>query len=93
MIKDAKKNGLLTEVNFDETSIVFSPPESDFHQFFEKILSDMLFVVSDINPVARVTTFNQYTQGIISDQGPRFKFMIEESESYSELRENITHQI
>lgn len=31
MVKDGKKNGLVTEVTFDESSLVFSPPESDFH--------------------------------------------------------------
>ena len=49
----------------------------------------MLSIVADIQMIGNHSYFNQYTQGIISDKGPRFKAIIENSEEYNDCIENI----
>jgi len=53
----------------------------------------MLSIVSDITMIGNHSYFNQYTQGIISDKGLWFWFIIEDSEDYNNVKNQISNWI
>lgn len=72
--------------------MAFDPPEGEFVQSFEKLLTDIQTVCSDIARVITHPQFNQYTQGLSSDTGLRFKDIVEGSESYRLTKRLITNK-
>jgi hypothetical protein len=50
-------------------------------------------VTSEIQRVINYSDFHVVISGLISDSGPRFKNIIDESENYKDIREQITEHI
>ena len=56
--------------------MAFDPPEADFVQLFDKILTDIQTICSDIVRVITHLQFNQYTQLLSSETGLRFQEIV-----------------
>jgi hypothetical protein len=79
-----KKYGITTTVSFDteEQGMSFTPAKNEFLSQFEKILADMKSVTSDVQRVISNNDFHQFIHGLISDSGPKFNLIVDQSEDY-----------
>ena len=72
--------------------MAFDPPEADFVQSFDKILTDIQTLCSDIARVITHPQFNQYTQGLSSETGLRFQEIVNGSENCKLTKNRITNK-
>lgn len=89
MAKDSKKYGIQTTVSFAQEDMSFEPAKSEFITQFEKILQDMQSVTEEVSRVISHQDFHQFIHGLISDSGPRFRAIVEDSEAYSTSKTTI----
>ena len=89
MDQDDRKAGIGTKIDYSDTGMVFNPAEDEFVQQFEKLLGDMKQTCSEINRVIQHPMFNQYTQGLVSNSGLKFKDIVDNSEAYNETKVKI----
>ena len=82
MMMEDKKAGITWLIQYDEGGMAFDPPEVDFVQSFDKILTDIQTICSDIARVITHLRFNQYTKGILSETVLRFQEIKNGSENY-----------
>lgn len=71
----------------------FEPAKSEFITQFEKILQDMQSVTEEVSRVISHQDFHQFIHGLISDSGPRFRAIVEDSEAYSTSKTTIQRRI
>ena len=92
---NTKKYNIQTTVSYDtkENGLTFNPTKQDFFSHFDKILQDMLGVTADVVRVINHQNFNQFIQGLISDSGPKFKVIVEQSFQYQASKEAIQQKI
>jgi hypothetical protein len=107
MIKEgpqSKKTQIITQIDFIQKSegqtdggINFNPDKSLFTQDFSKILNEMRMVFDDQkNEVSRVITHNDLlplVTGLITDSGPKFNTIVDESFQYNTLAKRIITQL
>jgi hypothetical protein len=93
MSKENKKVYINTTVTYDTNGIAFHPPDTDFLTQFEKILSDMLSVTSEVQRIISFQNFSQFVQGLVSDSGPKFKQIVEGSFAYRTTKDMIQQKI
>jgi hypothetical protein len=79
-----KKYGIQTIVSYDtvENGMSFNPTKAEFLTQFDKLLGDMQSVTAEILRIITHQNFLQFIQGLISDSGPRFKTIVENSLYY-----------
>jgi dynein heavy chain len=82
MLQEDRKAGIGTKIDYDDKGMVFNPTEGEFIQQFEKMLGDMMQTTGEIARVIQHPQFNQYTQGLVSDSGLKFKDIVDKSEDY-----------
>lgn len=82
-------------VNFDtpENGLSYNPTKNEFIAAFEKVLLDMQSVTAEVLRIIQHANFNQFIQGLISDSGPKFKTIVENSFTYHASKEAITARI
>ena len=90
---DQKKYGIQTTVSFAAEDMAFEPAKSEFITQFEKILQDMQSVTEEVSRVISHQDFHQFIHGLISDSGPRFRSIVEESEAYQSSKVQIQGHI
>jgi len=93
MAKDSKKYGIQTTVSFAQEDMSFEPAKTEFITQFEKILQDMQSVTEEVSRVISHQDFHQFIHGLISDSGPRFRAIVEDSEAYSTSKTTIQRRI
>jgi hypothetical protein len=86
---DQKKYGINTTISFAAEDMAFEPAKSEFITQFEKILQDMQSVTEEVSRVISHQDFHQFIHGLISDSGPRFRSIVEESEAYQSSKVQI----
>ena len=90
---DQKKYGINTTISFAAEDMAFEPAKSEFITQFEKILQDMQSVTEEVSRVISHQDFHQFIHGLISDSGPRFRSIVEESEAYQSSKVQIQGHI
>lgn len=93
MAKEQKKYGIQTAVSYAAEGMSFEPAKSEFITQFEKILADMQSVTEEVNRVISHQDFHHYIHGLISDSGPRFRTIVEQSEQYQDSKAAISKRI
>lgn len=90
-----KKYGIYTVVSYDtkENGMSFNPAKTEFLTQFDKILIDMQSVTAEVLRIINHQNFVQFIQGLISDSGPRFKSIVENSIYYQITKETIQKRI
>ena len=92
MSMDERKAGIITEIDYGDTDMIFVPAENEFVNHFDKLLQDMVSATAEITRITHNTNFNQYTHGIISGSGPNFKEIVDDSEDYKLIKNRITQK-
>ena len=92
MMMEDRKAGITWLIQYDKGEMAFDPPEADFVQSFDKILTDIQTLCSDITRVITHPQFNQYTQGLSSETGLRFQEIVNGSENYKLTKNRITNK-
>lgn len=92
---DQKKYGITTVVNYDtrENGMSFNPTKTEFLTQFDKVLQDMQSVTAEVLRIINHPNFVQFIQGLISDSGPRFRSIVEQSFSFQTTKETIQKRI
>jgi len=96
MDREDRKYNLQTTVGFDssaEDGLKYDPTKIDIENNLEKLLDEMQEVTAEIQRVINHSEFHQFISGLITDSGPRFKTIVEESDDYKETRAKITERI
>jgi hypothetical protein len=71
----------------------FEPAKNEFITQFEKILAEMQSVTEEVPRVISHQDFHHYIHGLISDSGPRFRTIVEQSEQYQTSKQAISKRI
>jgi len=82
MKKEQKKYGINTIVSYATDGMSFEPAKNEFITQFEKILAEMQSVTEEVPRVISHQDFHHYIHGLISDSGPRFRTIVEQSVRY-----------
>jgi DNA repair exonuclease SbcCD ATPase subunit len=95
MSKEQRKYGIQTTVDFDSegAGMVFDPAEQEFLAQFEKLLQDMQSVTEEVVRVISHQDFRQFIHGLISDSGPKFRVIVDNSFAYKTSRATISKRI
>lgn len=96
MDRDERKYALQTVVGFDsnqDDGLNYSPTKTELDSHLEKLLDDMQVVTEEVQRVINHNEFHQFIHGLITDSGPRFHNIVEESAKYKEVRAEIAHRI
>lgn len=82
MDNEQKKYSIQTTVGFDsntEDGLSFQPTKIEFQNHFEKLLADMQTVTEEVQRVINHNEFHHFIHGLITDSGPRFRTIVDES--------------
>jgi len=96
MQNTSKKYSITTVVGFEpapEDGMNFTPAKSEFVSQFDKLLNDMQQVTEEVVRVISHQDFHQYIHGLITDSGPRFKSIVEESYDNKQIKKDIDEKI
>lgn len=96
MNNDQKKYTIQTTVGFDnsaEIGLNFLPTKIEFLTHFDKMLSDMQIVTDEVVRVINHNEFHHFIHGMITDSGPRFRQIVDESYNYKATKETIQNRI
>lgn len=92
MSTEDRKAGINSDITYDTEGMAFNPPEGEFVQQFERMLNEMVAATNDITRIINNHHFTQYTQNIVSDSGPRFREIVDDSEDYKLIKNKITQK-
>lgn len=92
---DGRKYSITANVTFanDNDGMVFEPGQSDFHTQIDKILQDMQAVTEEVGRVIAHTDFHQFIHGLINENGPRFRSIVDQSAAFKATKDKITEHI
>lgn len=96
MDRDDRKYALQTVVGFgnnQEDDLSYTPTKDELHSNLMKLLDDMQIVTEEIQRVINHNEFHQFIHGLITDSGPRFKTIVEESQVYRNVKSQIQGRI
>jgi hypothetical protein len=95
MDKESRKYNIQTTVNFanDNDGMVFEPCQTDFITHTEKLLTDMQAITEEVTRVIIHPEFHMFIHGLINDQGPRFRTIVEKSEAYHDSKQAIIEHL
>jgi dynein heavy chain len=95
MGKERGKYGIQTTVDFDPEGhgMAFEPAQQEFVAQFDKLLQDMQSVTEEVVRVISHQDFRQFIHGLISDSGPRFRAIVEDSRAYATSKATIQRRI
>lgn len=93
MSKEQKKYGINTLVSFAADGMQFETGKNEFITKFETMLAEMQGVTDEVPRVISHQDFHHYIHGLISDSGPRFKTIVEQSEAYEASKSAIKKKI
>ena len=94
-ILEGRKYSLQTVVGFDnnEEGLSYTPTKTEFLNHFDKLLGDMQTVTEEVQRVINHNEFHQFIHGLITDSGPRFRSIVEESSKCQNVRKQILERI
>jgi hypothetical protein len=96
MDREDRKYALQTVVGFDLTSedgLSFTPTKTELASHLEKLLDDMQLVTEEVQRVINHNEFHQFIHGLITDSGPRFRTIVDESDKYKDVRKEIAERL
>jgi len=96
MDREDRKYSIQTVVGFDASSedgLSYAPTKIELEGHIEKLLDDMQIVTEEVQRVINHSEFHQYVHGLITDNGLRFRSVVEESEKYKDVRLMINKRI
>ena len=100
MDNDLKKYSIQTTVGFENNNmddqglgLQFQPTKIEFQNHFEKLLADMQTVTEEVQRVINHQDFHHFIHGLITDSGPRFRTIVDESFKYSQVRKTIQERM
>lgn len=92
MEKNERKYSLQTVVGFDSQSdegLSYTPTKMEINNHIENLLTAMQTVTEEVQRVINHNEFHQFIHGLITDSGPRFRTIVDESLHYKITRELI----
>lgn len=92
MEKAERKYSIQTVVGFDNQSdegLSYTPTKMEINNHIENLLTAMQTVTEEVQRVINHNEFHQFIHGLITDSGPRFRTIVDESWHYKETRELI----
>jgi len=92
---DSRKYNIQAFVTFapDNDGLNFEPTQTDFTGHIDKILQDMQAVTEEVGRVIAHTDFHQFIHGLINENGPRFRVIVDQSEAYNTIKSQIMEHI
>lgn len=91
MSQDNTKYAISTTVDFDSEGdgMSFEPAQSEFVNQFDKLLGDMQTVTEEVVRVINHADFHQFIHGLISEKGPWFRTIVDQSYAYQSTKRAI----
>jgi len=96
MDREDRKYAIQTVVGFDTTSedqLSYAPTKSELEGHIGKLLEDMQVVTEEVQRVINHGEFHQYVHGLITDNGLRFRSVVEESQNYKDVSKLIMERV
>lgn len=96
MDREDRKYAIQTVVGFDTTSedqLSYAPTKSELEGHIGKLLDDMQVVTEEVQRVINHGEFHQYVHGLITDNGLRFRSVVEESQNYKDVSKLIMERV
>lgn len=93
---DGKKMSIMATIQFDPDptkGMQFNPTKAEFFTQFDKLLNDMQYVTAEVVRVINNNDFHALTHSLISEAGPRFRDIVDQSFKYQFTKDAIHTKI
>lgn len=96
MDREDRKYALQTVVGFDSNTdegLSYTPTKMEIMNHIDKLLKDMQTITEEVQRVINHTEFHHFIHGLITDAGPRFRTIVDQSEKYAKSIQSITERM